>query len=199
MNNLDLNELVSEIETTLGKKRLEGLKRNPDNYQNFWLSILENIDKAVEGRDTHNNEIIPYLITKGYFDVKHALVQEGRRRYVAYCPKCGKYHPYTYLECPKCHVSLRYLGRHKNMDTKNGFKPSWEDRDTTMDITIKDFVNSLTNESDRYVAQRWMIDRLDLKVVNYQKQISYEMGVCQTNIARRVIRLKKAFQIWYRV
>jgi hypothetical protein len=200
---LDLNKLVQDIERELGQKRLEGLKRDPDNYQIFWIAILENIDKAVKGLEIHDN-ITSYLITKGYFGVKHAKVSEGRHRYVAYCSKCGKYHPYTYQECPKCHTPLQYVYRHRHLSENyderytNAYQPKWNDRDTTMDIAIQDFVESIENDKDRYVASRWMLDRLDLKVDNYQAQIAVEMGVGQSCVARRVIQLKKAFQIWYR-
>jgi len=193
INRYSMDDLMSRINRTLGSRN-ERLKTNPDNYQNFWLGVLEAIPKA-----TKTANPIPYLISKGYFMIHQKKRSENRHSYVAYCPNCGEFFNFTANECPACKGDLEYFNRRDDMgsDVDGGFIPQQLDRDITLQLTIEQFVDQLPEGRDKYIAKRWLLDRIDLLVDNYCKELAMEIGIHSTNVAKRITRIKSAFRIWY--
>ena len=186
---LDLEDLVRQIESRLGSRK-NYLRKDPDAYQDFWLGVMESIPKATKTADP-----VPYLINKGYGRAWQNRRSESRHSHVSYCKKCDQYHTFTRLACPECGSELEYLNRRDFID-QGHFLPTSKDEDVTLRLTIEQFIEQLDGKM-RYVAKRWMLDRADLMYDNYCKQLSAEVGIGASGIAKIVKKIRRAFQVWY--
>ena len=187
-------ELVELIETGLGEKRLHNLKKNEDNYQIFWLGILEH-RKDVDGlRDP-----VPYLISCGYGAIRNEYLKENTRRKIKYCPSCGKVYSYRKSVCPHCLIDNLTDNRISSITLPDGNNMEFPIEDFNLGIlddilTIQTFINSLYGK-ERYVAKRWLIDRADLKYTNHLKQIALELGCSAPYVAKVKKSIIKKFSL----
>lgn len=175
-------DIVQEIEQGLGKDRLQKLKRNEDNYQIFWLGVLEHRHSVDKNRDP-----IPYLISCGYGAIANARLMENTRQKIRVCDKCGREYSYRYSYCPHCHEESRTEPRIFSTSLNDGSEWEFESRNgedrLILDMDLIRFVNSL-HGNEQYIARRWLLDRADLKYDNHCKQIALELGCSAPYVAR---------------
>ena len=181
-------DIVAQIEQGLGTDRLAKLKKNEDNYQIFWVGVLEHRHSVDPSRDP-----IPYLISCGYGAVANARLSENTRTKVRVCDKCGKVYSYRYSHCPCCAEESRTESRLVSTTLADGTEYEFEfasDEDKIiLDADISRFIQKLYG-NERYIAKRWLIDRADLKYDNHCKQIALELGCSAPYVAR----VKKAIR-----
>jgi len=182
-----MRDLIPVIEAALGPSRLAALKRNEDQYQDFWLGVLEAYNRVDWDRDA-----IAYLITSGYGAVRNAKRSGWTADRFRHCPACGKVQGYRAVRCSRCGAETQSEVRHHTilMEPESGSGP---DRDLRM--TIEQFVETLSGNR-RYIAKRWMLDRADLLYQNYSKQLAFELGISAPRVAQIVSRLKRDFQVY---
>lgn len=177
-------DIVKEIEQGLGRERLQKLKHNEDNYQIFWLGVLEHRKKVDWSRDP-----IPYLISCGYGAIRNERLKENSRMKVKFCDSCGKVFPYRYGCCPVCYGKGRTIQRVLPITRDDGTEQEFEDKHdfTTTEICRVDilaFIRSLSSRKEKYIAHRWLIDRVDLLYDNHCKQLAIELGCSAPYIAK---------------
>jgi hypothetical protein len=179
-------EVLVRVSEGLGY-RLNVLLRNEDNYQNFWVGVYEAIDMADFTRD-----VVPYLIAKGYSKISQESYRNNRHIYVAYCRNCNRYCKHYRSECRKCHGSLQYKARCEYIGD-NPIELSSSDEDIVNRLAVEQYIDRLGNEDKRYayIAKRLFLDRVDLLVDNYCKQLSKETGMGVSTIANRVIKIRR--------
>ena len=181
-------DIVKQIEQGLGADRLAKLKKNDDNYQIFWVGVLEHRHSIDPSRDP-----IPYLISCGYGAIANARLMENTRQKIRVCDKCGKIHSYRYNHCPYCAEESRTEPRLISTTLADGSEYEFETRSDEdkiiLDLDVARFVQILYG-NEQYVAKRWLIDRADLKYDNHCKQIALELGCSAPYVAR----VKKAIR-----
>ena len=175
-------DLVKTIEDALGEKRLHKLQRNEDEYQIFWVGVLEHRYNVDKDRDP-----IPYLISCGYGAIRNARLMENTRTKVRTCPDCGRVYSYRYSHCPYCRVESQTERRVFSTALPDGSEMEFEtqsaEEQLILDLDIARFVETL-HGNEQYVARRWLIDRADLKYANHLKQIALELGCSAPYVAR---------------
>jgi len=178
-------EVLVRVSEGLGH-RLNVLSNNEDNYQNFWVGVYEAIDMADFTRD-----VVPYLIAKGYSKISQESRRDNRHIYVAYCGNCNRYRKHYQSECHKCHGSLQYKSRCDYIED-NPIELGSSDEDIVNRLAVEQYVDRLGNEDKRYayIAKRLFLDRVDLLVDNYCKQLSKETGMGVSTIANRVTKIR---------
>jgi len=181
-----MRELISVIEESLGADRLSRLHNNEDDYQDFWIGVLEAFKRVDWDRD-----MIGFLITSGYGAIRNAKRSTWSVERYRYCPKCGKIFGYRTVECPDCKIETISDMRHTEYDTT----PARTAPDQDLEMTIQDFVITL-NGNAKYIAKRWMIDRADLKYQNHSKQIAFELGLSPARVAQIKKTIKAEFQFY---
>lgn len=188
-------DIVVQIEQGLGADRLKKLKRNEDNYQIFWLGVLEHRNNVDPNRDP-----IPYLIACGYGAIANARLKENTRQKIRICDKCGKSYSYRYSHCPRCAEESRTENRLMSTTLADGSEYEFEfqsDEDRLiLDLDIARFVQTL-HGNEQYVAKRWLIDRADLKYDNHCKQIALELGCSAPYVARVKKAIRKKLTNYY--
>lgn len=179
--------LVIMIEGGLGPERVRDLKRKEDEYQIFWVGVLEAIPRAKSG------DPVPYLITAGYGAVKNYRRAENTKQYYKVCPNCGTEYGYRITVCRKCGVEtenrvrqIEYLDRHES-----NFHHAIEER-----VMLEQFVDGLEGRQ-RYVAKRWLLDRADIYFDNHIKQIAVELGISAPAVAKYKKQIKRQLMAWY--
>ena len=175
-----MRELIPLIEEALGSDRLARLRRDEDAHQDFWVGVLEGLERVDWDRDA-----VAFLITAGYGAVRNAKRSKWTRDRYRICPSCGRVVGYRHVQCSHCGAETESGIRHSEYETSEA-RPE-PDRDLVIDI--QRFVATLSGPT-AYVARRWMIDRLDLLSVNHTKQIAAELGVS----APRVAQIKKVIK-----
>lgn len=182
-----MHDLVEKIEEGLGSDRLRELKRKEDEYQMFWVGVLEALPKA-----RPQNEV-PYLITAGYGAVRNYRRAENSRAYYKVCPQCGESYGYRTRYCSQDGAllenrsrSVEYLDRHET-----SIHEQVEER-----ILLEQFVGILEGRR-RYIARRWLLDRADVLYDNHIKQIAGELGISAPAVARHKQYIKEQLFYWY--
>jgi hypothetical protein len=193
-------EVLARVSEGLGY-RLNVLLDNEDDYQNFWLGVYEAIKMADFTRD-----VVPYLIIKGYSKISQERRRDNRHIYVAYCGNCNRYRKHYQSECYLCHGSLQYMSRCEAVEDTTGYVMDIDryvkkhhielrssDEDIINRLAVEQYIDRLGNEDKRYahIAKRLFIDRVDLLVDNYCKQLSRETGMGVSTIANRVTKIRR--------
>lgn len=183
MTNEEVLVIVSE---GLGH-RLNILLSNEDNYQNFWLGVYEAIELA-----DFTGDVVPYLIIKGYSKISQESRRNNRHIFVGYCKNCNHYCKHYQSECHRCHGQLLYEPRRRCIET-SPIEFASNDEDITTRLAVEQYIDRLGNEDKRYayIAKRLFIDRVDLLVDNYCKQLSKETGMGVSTIANRVTKIRR--------
>lgn len=176
-------DLIKQIEDGLGYKRLTNLKRHEDDYQIFWVGVLEHRKDVDTERDP-----IPYLISCGYGAIRNEALKENTRNKLRYCPCCGKEFSYRRTECPECRAETITDCRVYSSTLKSGDEMEFEQTDSVLariddQIDLENFVAGLFGK-EQYVAKRWILDRADLKYDNHLKQIALELGCSAPYVAK---------------
>jgi len=189
-------DMVHEIEQGLGQDRLQKLKRNEDNYQIFWLGVLEHRQSVDRSRDP-----IPYLIACGYGAIANARLKENSRQKMRVCDRCGHVFPYRSSHCPHCHDENRTESRLTSTTLPDGNECEFEcdsgEDAILLGLDVERFVNTL-HGNERFVARRWLIDRADLKYDNHCKQIALELGCSAPYVARVKKAIRNKWKLMYR-
>ena len=175
-------DLVVMIENGLGEERLRKLKKNEDDYQNFWLGVLEH-RKDSDGRDP-----IPYLICCGYGAIRNARLSENTKRKMKV--KDGKMKSYR----SDGETVVRLVSATKENGEQWDFES--KDRDKNFELDIERFLSTL-HGNERYVARRWLLDRADLMYDNHCKQIALEMNCSAPYVARVKKSIRNKWKNWY--
>lgn len=175
-------DIIAQIEQGLGADRLAKLKKDDDNYQIFWLGVLEHRHSIDPTRDP-----IPYLISCGYGAIANTRLMENTRKKVRVCDKCGRIYSYRYSHCPHCMEENRTEPRVISTAMVDGSEYEFETPNTEnsiiLDLDITRFISTLYG-NEKYVAKRWLIDRADLRYDNHCKQIALELGCSAPYVAR---------------
>ncbi len=174
--------LVKRVELALGtRKRM----LTEDQYQTFWVGVMKAYKDADPSRD-----IIPYLIMRGFGEVRNELRRHWSYEHYKYCPECGSMFVYRKHTCSKCQHELISDWRHvEYIDHQR------EQHDPTDKLFIEQFVLTLVGPR-RYVAKRWLLDRADLMCENHIKQIAFELGVTEAAVAKHKRKIKQAFLVF---
>ena len=186
-------EVFTRVSEGLGRQ-FNVLLKNEDDYQNFWLGVYEAIKMADFTRD-----VVPYLITKGYYKISEERRRDNKHIYVAYCENCNRYRKHYQSECYRCHGSLQYMSRCELVEDiaryveKHHIELRSSDEDIVNRLAVEQYIDRLGNEDERYahIAKRLFIDRVDLLVDNYCKQLSKETGMGVSTIANRVTKIRR--------
>lgn len=182
-----MRELIPAIEEALGPQRLAALRRNEDDYQEFWVGVLEALKRVDWSRD-----VMAYLISSGYGAVRNANRREWTDKRLRWCPSCGGTFGYRQVECPRCGAMTESEVRHSDLTVEPAARQG-ADRD--FEMSLESFVATLTGNA-RHVAKRWLLDRADLWYQNYQKQIAFELGLSAPRVAQVVSKLKRDLQAY---
>lgn len=189
-------DIIKQIEQGLGKDRLQKLKRNDDNYQIFWLGVLEHRSCVDKSRDP-----VPYLISCGYGAIANARLQENTRTKVRVCERCGRQYSYRYSHCPHCLSENETVPRVLSMTADDGsdveFMASGDEDKKTLEMDIARFVDTLYG-NEKYVAKRWLIDRADLRYDNHCKQLALELGCSAPYVAAVKKSIREKWKLIYR-
>lgn len=182
-----MRDLVPVIEEALGPDRLSRLKSNPDEYQNFWVGVLEAFTRVDWDRD-----VVAYLISSGYGAVRNGRRSEWSEQRMRWCPKCGKVWSYRTTVCPRCGCETESGVRHSE------YVDLVEARQEEQDVAPEDVAAFLLTLSgaEAYVARRWMRDRADLTCQNHLKQIAWELGVSAPRVAQIKSKVRQKFAAW---
>jgi len=174
--------LVKLIEGALGSRR-----RNltEDQYQVFWVGVMKALKTADPKRD-----VVPYLILRGFGEVKNYKRSAFSYIHMKFCPVCGKIYTFRARKC-LCGCELEIDNRHVEFLEHPYHQPDNVDR-----LSIEQFVDTLTGKS-RFVARRWLIDRADLMYQNHIQQIAFELGISQAAVAKYKRKIKSSFQRWF--
>lgn len=178
-----MDKFYITIEKELGKRRKN---LTEDQYQIFWVGVL----KALKTVDK-NRDIIPYLILRGFGEVKNQRRSEFSHKYLKYCPVCGKSFGFRTQICKLCNEELLIDNRQSEFVEHNTY-----DEDITNVVMIKQFVKTLSGKR-RYVAQRWLIDRADLMYDNHLKQIAFELNISAPAVSTHKTKVQRDFLKWY--
>lgn len=186
-------DLVTQIEQGLGTDRLRKLKKNDDNYQIFWVGVLEHRNSVDNTRDP-----IPYLISCGYGAIANARLSENTRQKISVCPYCGREYSYRYKYCPYCGAESETENRIFSMTLNDGSEIETPDRSSEnlmiLNLDVERFVQKLYG-NEQYVAKRWLIDRADLKYENHCKQIAMELGCSAPYVAQVKKAIREKWQL----
>lgn len=178
-------DLVQRINDGLGRDRLTSLKKDPDSYQTFWIGVMKAHNTADHGRD-----IIPFLILKGYGEIKNNRRIENNKKYQKYCPECNKHMGFRKVVCDECGGELDLEGV---LVEFSDYHPAYFNHD--IDIMIEMYVDSL-NGNLKHVARRWLIERIDLISNNSTELLSMEVGVSKVTISKYKKFIKQGFHEW---
>lgn len=172
-------DLVRQIEQALGEARLAKLRSNEDNYQIFWLGVLEHRKNIDQTRDP-----IPYLLSCGYGAIRNEYLKENTRAKYRWCPVCGRRYSYrqTVCKCGRETVTDRRIVSPVLEDGSDVEFPCYDEQ-RDLEIDIQRFV-SLLQGVEKYVATRWLVDRADLHYNNHLKQIASEIGCSAPYVAK---------------
>lgn len=181
------DKLIEDIKQELGS-RLYLLRKNEDEYQTFWVGVLEALQTADPKRD-----IIPYLISRGYGEIRNYKRSQMSKDLTSYCETCGRYYGFRTHLCPQCGQEMELVRR---KSTYEDYYPGRKEDDVLDDIVVEQFVATLSG-TRKYVARRWMIERADLYFDNHIKQIASELDVSNFVVARHKKNIKKLFMEWY--
>ena len=188
-------DIVQQIEHVLGTDRVRQLKKNDDNYQIFWLGVLEHRKDVDCTRDP-----IPYLISCGYGAIRNEYLKSNTRDKMRVCPHCGRSYTYRYARCPKCGADSVTERRVFSSTLEDNSEMEFEDGRTTdvlLSIDIDFFISTL-HGNEQYVARRWLKDRADLMYDNHLKQIALEMGCSAPYVARVKKSIRSKWQLFQR-
>lgn len=189
-NLLQINpdKFIKLIIDGLGNKRYNALKQDEDKYQIFWLGVIEATNKIKS-----NDKQIGYLILKGYGNIKNWVKSNHSRNIIKYCPECGSTYGFRKIGSCKCgEFDLKISNRFKALTDIYIYR----DEDKTLSIAIEQFIETLIGNI-KYVAKRWLIDRVDLLYDNYSKQLASELEVSPPMISKYIRKIKQKFIKWY--
>ena len=190
MLNSDPEKFISHIKDALGNNRLRALKVDDDEYQLFWLGVLEAIPNM--RKDSHQ---IGYLILKGYGKIKNYRKSNYSRECIKYCRLCGRSYGFRKEDACKCGSDTIVVSRLIPLNDNYEYD---DNIDIDMKVTIERFVNTLIGNM-KYVAKRWLIDRADLMYNNYSKQLAIELEISPAMISKYVKKIRQRFSEWYNV
>ncbi len=181
------SKLINEIKKGLGGK-LNSLRRNEDDYQTFWVGVLEAMPKVNPDRPA-----IPYLISSGYGAIKNSHRSEMSVDLASHCEKCGVYYGFRTKVCPICKSDLKFIRR---MSTYEDYHEGHHIVDPLDKVMFEQFISTLEGKQ-KYIAKRWMIDRADIWYENHSKQIAFELGISAPAVARHKKIIRQEFLRWY--
>lgn len=188
-------ELIEQIEKGLGYQRLNNLKKREDDYQIFWIGVLEHRKDVDVNRDP-----IPYLISCGYGAIRNEKLKENTKNKLRYCPCCGREFSYRRVECPDCR-SETITDQRIYSSNINGEEMEFEQKDSELlnlvdQLDLTNFVSKLYGK-EHYVAKRWILDRADLKYDNHLKQIGLELGCSAPYVAKLKKEIIKKWKLMH--
>lgn len=191
---LDTIFVIQEIEKALGPQRIKMLKRDEDSYQQFWLGVLEALNRV-----NLNKDFVGFLIMNGYGAVRNMKRTEYSKRRMRTCT-CGKILGYRTKICPCCGIETESQVRLSAIVNAEGENIEYEDlrpsRDIDFSVDTKMFVDTLSGQQ-KYIARRWMLDRADLLFANHVKQIAFELDISAPRVVQIKNIIKKKFKSWY--
>ena len=183
---MNQNELIDKITEGLGD-RISTLRHNEDDYQTFWVGVLEAIPRL-----NPKKPMIQFLISNGYGAIKNSHRSTMSVDLVRYCEKCGTYHGFRTKNCPACKSEMRLIRRLSSYEDYH----MKEDIDPLNKIMLEQFIDTLDG-NHKYVAKRWLLDRADLLYANHSKQIAFELGISAPAVARHKKVIRQEFLRWY--
>lgn len=181
------DKLVSDIVEGLGD-RIFSLRRNEEDYQTFWVGVLEAMSKVDSTRP-----IIPYLISSGYRAIKNNHRSEMSVDLAGYCEMCGVYYGFRTHVCPECKGKLKLIRR---MSLYEDYHVSHYNDDPLNRIMLEQFIETLEG-NHKYTAKRWMLDHADIMYDNHLKQIGFELGISAPAVAKYKKIIRQKFLRWY--
>lgn len=189
-------DLIEQIEYGLGRDRLNKLKKHDDDYQIFWVGVLEHRKDVDINRDP-----IPYLISCGYGAIRNEILKENTKTKIRYCPCCGKEFSYRKSECPHCKTENITDRKIYSTTMVDGSDMEFEQEDYSIvdiedQIMVQKFINTLYGR-EKYVAKRWLVDRADLKYNNHCKQLAMELGCSAPYVARLKKAIRNKWKLMY--
>jgi len=160
---------------------------DPDITQVFWLGVMKGIQKV------RPNDPLKYLVVRGYGAVRSYAMANYHQGLMKVCRVCGR----------TWHFRKGWCSCGGVLDIRNRFAglgglvqlSDIEVLDIKVDIDL--FVETLPKGRFRYVARRWLQDRVDLLYVNHLQQLSLEMGISAQAVSRYKVRVRNSYRSWY--
>jgi hypothetical protein len=155
--------------------------------QVFWLGVYKSIKTVDWEKDP-----IKYLTNGGNQEIKNYILVNYRKSLVKYCNSCGRYVSFRKFFCPRCNTELIIINRFVE------FVDSVHEDDAIIDkVMIEQFVGILEN-TEFYVAKRWLLERADLYEQNHLKTIAIELNISAPRVAQIKNKIRKKFKEWYK-
>lgn len=179
----DPDGLVTVIERELGSKfsRIS----DEDKKQTFWLGVVKAFDRV-----DHQRDALQFLILAGWNEVANYKRSVWSRENIRYCNVCNKYHGYRVKYCPTCGQEMLIAKRFKSITDNYRYKENWDHS-----IHLQMFVETLSGKI-RYIAQRWLLDRVDLLFENHSKQLAFELNISAPMVSKYKNRIRKLYKEW---
>jgi len=179
--------IYDKVTEALGSRRYH---LTQDQYQIFWIGVM----KALKDVDT-DRDIIPYLILRGFGEVKNDRRSQFSKKYYKYCPDCGTVYVFRKNKCNSCDGELKIDSRYESYEDE--LHHHYEDQNDVLNkVMLQDFVGTLSGRK-QYIAKRWLVDRADLMHDNHLKQIGFELGISAVAVANHKKKIKQRFLHWY--
>lgn len=179
----DPRGFMAEIRNRVGPAKLW---QDDDLQQVFWLGVVRGTQKVKWDRDP-----IPYLITRGFGEVRNYLSSQRLRSVIKRCVECGSENSYRKSRC-ECGGELVLENRMAQF-----VQHTTEDVDPLDALEVEQFVGTLSGRMG-FVARRWLMERADLYYDNHLKQIGSELGISAVAVSHYKDRIRESFRIWRR-
>ena len=184
-----LDEEPDEFVRTI-KTAAEGRYRNlhgGDLEQIFWVGVLEAVLRMKPHSEKTNQ--IHYLLTCGFGKVKTYRRSEWNYRLVNWCLECKRWVGFS---SPHIHPVITFPKADEYVESKH--VDDFEKR-VDLQIMLQEFVR-LLGGNERYVAKRFLLDRIDLVDAHPIELVAGELGCHRTRVSQYRSRIKRKLRSW---
>jgi len=134
------------------------------------------------------------LFLQGVNKVRHYIITNDSRRLNRYCDQCNRFYGFRTVRCRECGSEMRITSR---MLVYKDYEHGDYDPDMIIKISMEQFVETLDGKY-RYIAKRWLLDRVDLMYDNHLKQLALELGMSAPRIAKLKKSVRERYIEWQR-
>lgn len=167
--------------------------KDEELQQVFWLGVMRKIDRCQWAPSLHP---IRFLTTQGANEVRHWIQKQYSVNLQRYCSECNRFYGYRHEWCDIHHKELPVRGRYSvYVDALRGSP----DEDVIEEYSMEQFVKFLgrfESESVVHVAQRWLVDRVDIYYDNHSKQLALELDLTPPRIAQIKKHIREILLEW---
>lgn len=180
------NEIVGILKKAMGPAKYKKLMSDEDKHQVFWLGVIKSLGDVDWNRDP-----LQYLILSGFNEIRNYNKEIWSRENMRYCSNCNRIHGYRTKICPRCGQEM---GTIKRFNILSDIHKHYDDFNFSIDL--ERFVDTLSGKQ-RYIAKRWLLDRVDLMFDNHSKQLAQELGCSAPMISKYKKQIRNRFKEWY--